>query len=168
MKNAGEDEVAALDIEGELFYFKSHLKADYLLNHKKMSETDFWSTDIDEEKLEEEIREAIIQGLYNPNFLKHAVSASVEIRLEYLIQQLIGLLKIGISLLSADYIDLHHRSHILAIDSTPCRETLSVWIEVLDEVDVVVHEGVLHLVAILIPRECGVGGEVAHCVLDVC
>ena len=52
MKNAGEDEVAALDIEGELFYFKSHLKADYLLNHKKMSETDFWSTDIDEEKLE--------------------------------------------------------------------------------------------------------------------
>lgn len=68
MKNAGEDEVAALDIEGELFYLKSHLKADYLLNHKKMSETDFWSTDIDEEKLEEEIREAIIQGLYNPNF----------------------------------------------------------------------------------------------------
>lgn len=68
MKNAGEDEVAALDIEGELFYFKSHLKADYLLNHNKMSETDFRSTDIDEEKLEEEIREAIIQGLYNPNF----------------------------------------------------------------------------------------------------
>ena len=32
------------------------------------SETDFWSTDIDEEKLEEEIREAIIQGLYNQNF----------------------------------------------------------------------------------------------------
>jgi len=68
MKNADTDEVEALGIRGEYFYFKSHLKADYLLNVKKMSEADFWNTDIDEEKLEAEIREAILQELYQPNY----------------------------------------------------------------------------------------------------
>jgi len=68
LKNADKSEIASLDIKGEYFYFKSHLKADYLLNFKKISLEDFWHNDYDESALEEEIREAIQNGDYTPSW----------------------------------------------------------------------------------------------------
>lgn len=46
------------------FYFKSRMKVDYLLSYKKMSFDDFINTKFDEQKLENEIREALQKGLY--------------------------------------------------------------------------------------------------------
>jgi len=68
MKDAERDEIASLDIKGEYFYFKSHLKAEYLLSVKKISELDFWKKDFDQHELEEEIREAINSSQYIPHW----------------------------------------------------------------------------------------------------
>jgi len=62
MNKADKQEIEAMEIAGEYFYFKSHLKVDYLLNYKKVSEAEFWSGDYDEEALEEEVRKAIKSG----------------------------------------------------------------------------------------------------------
>ncbi|MCQ2227329.1 MAG: hypothetical protein MJZ01_05385 [Bacteroidales bacterium] len=58
------------DLEGEYFYFKSHLKADYLLRYKRIGEEEYWKTDFDQTSLEQEIREAIIIGQYRPDWEK--------------------------------------------------------------------------------------------------
>jgi len=68
MKKADKEEIASLDINGEYFYFKSHLKADYLLSHQKISEAEFWATDYDEQVLEDEIRRSIQEGAYMPSW----------------------------------------------------------------------------------------------------
>jgi hypothetical protein len=49
------------------FYFKSRLKVDYLLSYKKVPFDDFINTKFDEQKLENEIREALQKGLYTFN-----------------------------------------------------------------------------------------------------
>ena len=46
------------------FYFKSRMKVDYLLSYKQMPFDDFINTKFDEQKLENEIREALQKGLY--------------------------------------------------------------------------------------------------------
>lgn len=53
---------------GEYFYFKSHLKADYLLRYKQIGEEAYWKTDYDQISLEQEIREAILNGQYHPDW----------------------------------------------------------------------------------------------------
>lgn len=71
LKDATSEELDALEVNGEYFYFKSHLKADYLLNYKETSEKDFWNNDYDESQLELEIRNAIRNGAYTPNWDSH-------------------------------------------------------------------------------------------------
>jgi len=68
MREAGKDELSALDISGEYFYFKSHVKADYLLNYKQLTEAEFWSNNYDDSALETEIRTAISEGSYAPHW----------------------------------------------------------------------------------------------------
>ena len=46
------------------FYFKSRMKVDYLLSYKKMPLDDFINTKFDQQSLENEIREALQNGLY--------------------------------------------------------------------------------------------------------
>ena len=46
------------------FYFKSRMKVDYLLLYKKMPFDDFINTKFNEQELENEIREALQNGLY--------------------------------------------------------------------------------------------------------
>lgn len=53
---------------GEYFYFKSHLKADYLLRYKLIGEDAYWKTDFDQTSLEQEIREAILNEQYRPDW----------------------------------------------------------------------------------------------------
>jgi hypothetical protein len=46
------------------FYFKSRLKTDYLFSYKHISFDDFFSTDFNEETLENEIKEKLLSGEY--------------------------------------------------------------------------------------------------------
>ena len=48
----------------EYFYFVSRLRTDYLLNFKKVSESDYWSTKYDEDQLDDEIRQALREKRY--------------------------------------------------------------------------------------------------------
>lgn len=45
-------------------YFKSRLRADYLLRHKQIPVDEFWNTKYDEQMLDDEIRKAIIDNKY--------------------------------------------------------------------------------------------------------
>ena len=64
---SGEDSydfVTSNEIKPEYFYFVSRLRTDYLLNFKKVSESDYWSTKYDEYQLDEEIRQALKEKRY--------------------------------------------------------------------------------------------------------
>ena len=64
---SGEDSyvfVTSNEIKPEYFYFVSRLRTDYLLNFKKVSESDYWSTKYDEDQLDEEIRQALKEKRY--------------------------------------------------------------------------------------------------------
>ena len=64
---SGEDSydfVTSNEIKPEYFYFVSRLRTDYLLNFKKVSESDYWSTKYDENQLDDEIRQAIKEKRY--------------------------------------------------------------------------------------------------------
>ena len=63
----GEDSydfVTSNEIKPEYFYFVSRLRTDYLLNFKKVSESDYWSTKYDENQLDDEIRQALKEKRY--------------------------------------------------------------------------------------------------------
>ncbi len=63
----GEDNydfVTSNEIQSEYFYFVSRLRTDYLLNFKKVSESDYWSTRYDEDQLDDEIRQALMEKRY--------------------------------------------------------------------------------------------------------
>ena len=65
---SGEDSydfVTSNEIKPEYFYFVSRLRTDYLLNFKKVSESDYWSTKYDEDQLDEEIRQALKENLWD-------------------------------------------------------------------------------------------------------
>ena len=64
---SGEDDydfVTSNEIKPEYFYFVSRLQTDYLLNFKKVSESDYWSTRYDENQLNDEIRQALKEKRY--------------------------------------------------------------------------------------------------------
>ena len=64
---SGEDSydfVTSNEIKPEYFYFVSRLRTDYLLNFKKISEHDYWSTKYDEDQLDDEIRQALKEKRY--------------------------------------------------------------------------------------------------------
>ena len=64
---SGEDNydfVISSEIKPEYFYFVSRLRTDYLLNFKKVNESDYWSTKYDEDQLDEEIRQALKEKIY--------------------------------------------------------------------------------------------------------
>lgn len=64
---SGEDSydfVTTHEIKPEYFYFVSRLRTDYLLNFKKVSESDYWSTKYDEDQLDDEIRQALREKRY--------------------------------------------------------------------------------------------------------
>ena len=64
----GEDSydfVTGNEVEPEYFYFVSRLRTDYLLRHKSIGEDEYWSTRYDEDKLDEEIRQALGNGNYH-------------------------------------------------------------------------------------------------------
>ena len=52
------------EIKPEYFYFVSRLRTDYLLNYKKVSESEYWSTKYDEDRLDNEIRLALMGKQY--------------------------------------------------------------------------------------------------------
>lgn len=52
------------EIKPEYFYFISRLRTDYLLNLKKINESDYWSTKYDEDQLDNEIRQALKEKRY--------------------------------------------------------------------------------------------------------
>ena len=58
------DFVTSNEIKPEYFYFVSRLRTDYLLNFKKVKESDYWSTKYDEDQLDEEIRQALKEKIY--------------------------------------------------------------------------------------------------------
>lgn len=65
---SGEDNydfVTSNEIEPEYFYFVSRLRTDYLLNFKKVNESDYWSTRYDEDQLDNEIRQALKEKRYS-------------------------------------------------------------------------------------------------------
>ena len=59
-----DDFVTGNEIKPEYFYFVSRLRTDYLLNFKKVSESDYWSTRYDENQLDDEIRQALMEKQY--------------------------------------------------------------------------------------------------------
>ena len=64
---SGEDSydfVTNNEIKPEYFYFLSRLRTDYLLNFKKVSESDYWSTKYDEDQLDDEIRQDLKEKRY--------------------------------------------------------------------------------------------------------
>lgn len=64
---SGEDNydfVTNNEIKPEYFYFVSRLRTDYLLNFKKVNESDYWSTKYDEDQLDDEIRQALKEKIY--------------------------------------------------------------------------------------------------------
>ena len=64
---SGEDNydfVTSNEIKPEYFYFVSRLRTDYLLNFKKVNESDYWSTKYDEDQLDDEIRQALKEKTY--------------------------------------------------------------------------------------------------------
>lgn len=64
---SGEDNydfVTSNEIKPEYFYFVSRLRTDYLLNFKKVNESDYWSTKYDEDQLDDEIRQALKEKIY--------------------------------------------------------------------------------------------------------
>lgn len=64
---SGEDNydfVTSNEIKPEYFYFVSRLRTDYLLNFKKVNESDYWSTKYDEDQLDDEIRQALREKRY--------------------------------------------------------------------------------------------------------
>ena len=64
---SGEDNydfVTSNEIKPEYFYFVSRLRTDYLLNFKKINESDYWSTKYDEDQLDKEIRQALMEKRY--------------------------------------------------------------------------------------------------------
>ena len=64
---SGEDNfdfVTSNEIKPEYFYFVSRLRTDYLLNFKKVNESDYWSTKYDENQLDDEIRRALKEKRY--------------------------------------------------------------------------------------------------------
>jgi len=65
---SGKEDVTLMTIRPEYFYFTSHLKVDYLLGYKKMSYSDLWQTKFDESELETEIKQAIRNKQYVPQF----------------------------------------------------------------------------------------------------
>lgn len=56
--------VTSNEIKPEYFYFVSRLRTDYLLNFKKVSESEYWSTKYDEDQLDNEIRLALMEKRY--------------------------------------------------------------------------------------------------------
>ena len=52
------------EIKPEYFYFISRLRTDYLLNFKKINESDYWSTKYDDDQLDDEIRQALKEKRY--------------------------------------------------------------------------------------------------------
>ena len=63
----GEDDyefVTSNEMKPEYFYLVSRLRTDYLLNFKKVSESDYWSTRYDEDQLDDEIRQALKEKRY--------------------------------------------------------------------------------------------------------
>ena len=65
---SSENNQPSEELRGEYFYFKSHLKADYLLRYKHIGEEAYWKTDFDQTSLEQEIREAILNEQYRPDW----------------------------------------------------------------------------------------------------
>ena len=64
---SGEDNydfVTSNEIKPEYFYFVSRLRTDYLLNFKKIKESDYWSTKYDEDQLDDEIKQALKEKIY--------------------------------------------------------------------------------------------------------
>jgi len=64
---SGEDNydfVTSNEIKPEYFYFVSRLRTAYLLNFKKVKESDYWSTRYDEDQLDDEIRQALKEKRY--------------------------------------------------------------------------------------------------------
>ena len=52
------------DIDVVFFYFLGRLRTDYLLRHKGIPENEYWDTEYDTDKLDDEIREALQNGEY--------------------------------------------------------------------------------------------------------
>ena len=58
------EDVEGYIVERAILYFFGRLRTDYLLRHKGIPEDEYWDTNYDTDKLDDEIREALRSGEY--------------------------------------------------------------------------------------------------------